>query len=111
MSFVTIAIWNFTFNLEKKKQSTFCSISHQKSLKIPNSQSESVNQSRTNNTMASRKGTKGQTTIYKTLHNNVKDRVARTPLITGGELMCKVFGLQSIYLRMEIGDLVKRFIV
>jgi hypothetical protein len=33
--------------------------------------------------MAKRKSTKGQTTINKT-----KDRVTRTPLKTGGELMC-----------------------
>jgi len=37
------------------------------SLKISKWQSESVNRT-TDNTMANRKGTKGQTTIYKTLH-------------------------------------------
>jgi len=37
-----------------------------KSLKIPKRYSESVNQRRTDNTMAKRKRTKGQTTIYKT---------------------------------------------
>ena len=37
-----------------------------KSLKIPKGQSESVNRRRTDNTMAKRKSTKGQTTIYKT---------------------------------------------
>jgi hypothetical protein len=31
--------------------------------------------------------TKGQTTIYKTLHRKTKTRVTRTPLKTGGELM------------------------
>ena len=36
-----------------------------KSLKIPKRQSESVYR-RTDNTMANRKSTKGQTTIYKT---------------------------------------------
>jgi len=29
--------------------------------------------------MAKRKGTKGQTTIYKTVHIKTKDRVTRTP--------------------------------
>jgi hypothetical protein len=42
-----------------------------KSLKIPKGYSESVNQRRADNTMAKRKGTKGQTTIYKTLHSNL----------------------------------------
>jgi hypothetical protein len=37
-----------------------------KSLKIPMGESESVNQRRTDNTMAKRKRTKGQITIYKT---------------------------------------------
>jgi hypothetical protein len=36
-----------------------------KSLKIPKGQSESVYRRRTDNTMAKRKSTKGQTTIYK----------------------------------------------
>ena len=35
-----------------------------------------------------RKMTNGQTTIYKTLHIKTKDRVTRTSLKTGGELMC-----------------------
>jgi hypothetical protein len=35
-------------------------------LKIPKGQSESVYRRRTDNTMAKRKSTKGQTTIYKT---------------------------------------------
>ena len=52
----------------------------EKSLKIPKRQSESVNR-RTDNTMAKRKNTKGQTTIYKT-----KDQVTRTPLKTGAFL-------------------------
>jgi hypothetical protein len=37
-----------------------------RSLKIPRGQSESVYQRRADNTMAKRKSTKGQTTIYKT---------------------------------------------
>jgi hypothetical protein len=36
-----------------------------KILKIPKGISESVNRRRTDNTMAKRKSTKGQTTIYK----------------------------------------------
>jgi hypothetical protein len=39
---------------------------NKKSLKIPKGQSESVYRRRTDNTMAKRKSTKGQTTIYKT---------------------------------------------
>jgi len=38
--------------------------------------------------MAKRKSTKGQTTIYKTYTYKTKDRVTRTPLKTGDELMC-----------------------
>ena len=37
-----------------------------KSLKIPKGQSESIYRRRTDNTMAKRKSTKGQTMIYKT---------------------------------------------
>jgi hypothetical protein len=37
-----------------------------KSLKIPKGYSEFVNRRRTDSTMAERKSTKGQTTIYKT---------------------------------------------
>jgi hypothetical protein len=44
------------------------SIKCEKSLKIPEGESEFVNR-RTDNTMAKIKGTKGQTTIYKT-HKN-----------------------------------------
>jgi len=55
-----------------------------KSLKIPKGQSESVYRRRTANTMAKRKSTKGQTTIYKTY--KTKNQVTRTPLKTGGEL-------------------------
>jgi hypothetical protein len=39
---------------------------NKKSLKIPKEQSESVNRRRTDNTMAKRKSTRGQSTIYKT---------------------------------------------
>ena len=42
-----------------------------KSLKIQKGESESVN-GRTDNTTAKRKRTKGQTTIYKTLHIKLK---------------------------------------
>ena len=58
-----------------------------KSLKIPKGQSESVYRRRTDNTMAKRKRTKGQTTINK-VYKKTKDRVTRTPLKTGGELKC-----------------------
>jgi hypothetical protein len=43
-----------------------------KSLKIPKGQYESVNQRRTDNTMAKRKRIKGQTPIYTTLHIKLK---------------------------------------
>ena len=39
---------------------------YKKSLKIPKGQSESVYRRRTDNTMAKRKSTKGQTTAHKT---------------------------------------------
>ena len=42
-----------------------------KSLKIPKGQSESVNQKRTDSTMANRKGAKGQTTINNALHRKL----------------------------------------
>ena len=44
---------------------------NKKSLKILNGKSESVNQ-RTDTTIAKRKRTKGQTTIFKTLHIKLK---------------------------------------
>ena len=59
---------------------------HKKNLKISKGQSDSVN-GRTDNTFVKGKGTKGQTTIYKTKHRK-KDRVTRTPLKTGVELRC-----------------------
>jgi hypothetical protein len=43
---------------------------------IPEEQSESVNRRRTDNTMAKRKRTKEQITIYK--HIKLKSRVTRT---------------------------------
>jgi hypothetical protein len=43
----------------------FMGKNNKKSLKIPKGQSETVYQRRTDNTMAKRKSTKGQTTIYK----------------------------------------------
>ena len=56
-------------------------------MKIPKGQSESVYRRKTDNTLAKRKSTKGQTTIYK--HTpKTKDRVTRTSLKTGGELRC-----------------------
>ena len=45
-------------------------------------QSESVYQRRTDNTMAKRKNTKGQTTIYKHTYKT-KDLVTRTPPNSG----------------------------
>ena len=45
-----------------------------KSLKIPKWSSESINR-RTDNTMDRRKRTKGQTTIYKTLHKNKRSNI------------------------------------
>jgi len=44
-----------------------------------------IHKSKTDNMMANRKGTKGQTMIYKALHIT---RVTRTPLKAGGELRC-----------------------
>ena len=58
------------------------SIKCEKSLKIPEGESEFVNR-RTANTMAKIKGTKGQTMIYKT-----KDQVTRIPVKTWSELRC-----------------------
>jgi len=46
-------------------------MSREKTLKISKGESESVNWRRTNNTMAKRKSTKGETTIYKTLHRKL----------------------------------------
>jgi hypothetical protein len=40
----------------------------EKSLQIPKGQSEAITRRRTDNTMTKRKGTKGQTMIYKALH-------------------------------------------
>jgi len=41
-------------------------------MKIPKGSLKTVNWKRTDNTMAKRKRTKGQTTIYKTYHRNLK---------------------------------------
>ena len=61
---------------------TFC----KKSLKTPKGQSDSVYRRRTDNTMAKRKSTKGQT--RSTTHKyKSKDLVTRTPLKTGAELL------------------------
>jgi hypothetical protein len=51
---------------------------NQKSLKIPEVQSEAINRGRTDNTMSKRKGGKSETIKYKALH----DRATRTPLRT-----------------------------
>ena len=51
---------------------TFWAIICRKCLKIPKGQSESVYRRRTDNTIAKRKSTKGQTTINKTLHIKLK---------------------------------------
>jgi hypothetical protein len=57
-----------------------------KSFKIPKGKSESVNRRTTDNTMAKRKSTKGETSTKHT--HKTKDRVTRTPLTPGGELRC-----------------------
>ena len=57
-------------------------------MKILKGASESVYRWKTDSTMAKRKSTKGQTTIYKAYAYNTKDRVTRTPLKTGCELRC-----------------------
>jgi hypothetical protein len=54
---------------QSSRQNRFSS---KKSLKIPKEQSESANRRRTDNTMAKSKRRKGQTTIYKTLHIELK---------------------------------------
>jgi len=56
---------------EAKKKQKFATynqqrIANKKSLKIPKGQSEFVYRRRTDNTMAKRKSTKEQTSIYKT---------------------------------------------
>ena len=57
------------------------------SLKIPKGQPETANQRGTDNTMAKRIKTKGQTTSSYTKHKT-KDRITGTPLKTGDELIC-----------------------
>ena len=61
-------------------------INLKKRLMIPKGKSESVYR-RTDNTMAIRKCTKVQKTMYKHTYKT-KDRVTRSPLRTGGELRC-----------------------
>jgi hypothetical protein len=58
---------------------------------------------RTDNAMTERKSTKGQTTSTKHTHKT-KDRVARTPLKTGGELGCsgRVSSSSSTYISQLI---------
>ena len=58
-----------------------------KSLKIPKGKSESVYRRRTGNTMAKRKSTKDKQRSTKHIYKT-KDRVTRTSLKTGDELMC-----------------------
>ena len=53
-----------------KTSEAFHNLFVKKNLKIPKGQSETVNRRSTNNTMAKRKRTKGQTTICKTLRKN-----------------------------------------
>jgi hypothetical protein len=53
----------------------------------PRVNKKAANRGKTNNTMAKRKRTKGQTTIYKTLHRKQKIE-QRKPIKTWGELMC-----------------------
>ena len=55
-------------------------------LKIPMGQSEPVNLRKIDNTMAKRKRTKGQTTVFKTLHR--KHRATRSSLKTRNYLWC-----------------------
>ena len=54
-----------TFSFWKRVQCVY-PVSKYKGLNIPKGQSESVYRRRIDNTMAKRKSTKGQTTIYKT---------------------------------------------
>ena len=56
MSWSVCVTWQVMDGLKKYKTS----------LKIPKGLSESVTRTRTDNTMAKRKSTKGHTTIYKT---------------------------------------------
>jgi len=80
-----------------------------KSLKIPKGQSETVYRRRTDNTMATRKSTKGQITIYNHTYK-IKDRLTRTPLKTGGELRwsgrvsssCSTSGTRHFNLVMKV---------
>ena len=53
-------------------------IVEKESLKIPQWQSEYTHRKRKDNKIIKRKKTKGQTTIYKTLHRKPNDRTTRT---------------------------------
>jgi hypothetical protein len=59
-------IMHMPFSVSLKLDDKDYSVLYKKSLKIPKGQSKSVYRRRTDNTMAKRKSTKGQTTIYKT---------------------------------------------
>ena len=83
-----IAVLFQNYVIKKYEKSTIClklthhlntneklELYYMKSLKIPKGQSESVYRRRTDNTMAKRKSTKGQTTINKTyIYNPTKNR-------------------------------------
>ena len=45
-----------------------------------------------------KKITKGETTIYKTLHRKTKHRVTQTPPKPGGELMCSTSKIRPVTL-------------
>ena len=62
---------NFKYQGWKELEDTKGAIRSRKS-KIPKGQSEAVTRRRRDNTMTKRKKTKGQTTIYKTLHRKLK---------------------------------------
>jgi hypothetical protein len=53
-----------------------------------NDQKKEAVSRRTDNTMARRKRTNGQTAIYETLHKKQKIEQTRTPLKNGSELRC-----------------------
>ena len=59
-----------------------------KSLKMTKVSSEAINWRRTDNAMAKRKRTIGQTKIYKTLHKKLNKSSNTNPTKIRGELMC-----------------------
>ena len=71
-----------------------------------------VNRSRTDNTMAKRKRTKRQTTIYNTYiqNYNIKDRETRTPLKIEGELRLKTGWEKCIALHLK-ADIIAEIVV